>query len=155
MATAWRIASPAFAAQILSGIGAARFPGRWNQKGEQLIYSAGTQALALLERLVYMIGPYPEMTLGAIVVPNRCIEYLDADESEARVLVADRKTSQALGSEWISSQRSAVLAVPSVHIHPACWPEEPNFLINPLHPDFSKVRLEKHFTFNYDRRLEK
>jgi RES domain-containing protein len=155
MATAWRIVSPRYSSEILSGIGAARFPGRWNRTGDQLIYSAGTQSLALLERLVYMISPYPGMTMGAITVPNRCVEYLDADEFEARALVANRKISQELGSEWITSKRSAVLAVPSVHIHPSCWKEEPNILINPLHPDFRKARLRKHFAFSYDKRLEK
>jgi hypothetical protein len=47
------------------------------------------------------------------------------------------------------------LAVPSVHIHPSNWLEEPNVLINPLHPEFSKVRLLRQFSFSYDDRLDK
>lgn len=41
---------------------------------------------------------------------------------------------------------SAILAVPSVLI-----PEETNYLLNPAHPDFKKVKIGEPevFTFNY------
>lgn len=155
MATAWRIVSPKYSTEILSGIGAARYPGRWNRPGEQLIYTAGAQSLALLERLVYMISPFPEMTIGAITLPNKYIETLDLAESEVPDLLADRNTSQQIGSGWITSNHSAALAVPSVHIHPTNWTKEPNILINPLHPDFKRAKLTNTFTFKYDHRLQK
>ena len=155
MATVWRIVSPRYSAEILSGIGAARSPGRWNRDGEQMIYTAMNQSLAMLERLVYMLSPFPEMTLGAIEVPDACIDFLDMDEKKTGGVLNKQKLSRNIGSDWIASKLSVALAVPSVHIHPSNWRDEPNVLINPLHPDFGKVRLVRHFDFSFDDRLEK
>ena len=57
-------------AEILSGAGAAQYKGRWNRAGEQMINTAITQSLPVLERLVNMISPFPEMSIGAIDVPE-------------------------------------------------------------------------------------
>jgi len=129
--------------------------GRWNRAGEQMIYTAMSQSLSILERLVYMISPFPEMSIGAIDIPDECIEFLGIEEAEIKGLLADPRKSRNIGSGWIASNLSVALAVPSVHIHPANWLEEPNVLINPLHPDFSKVRLLRSLSFSYDNRLDK
>lgn len=155
MATAWRIVSPRYSTEILSGTGAARFPGRWNRPGEQTVYAAGSQSLAMLERLVYMVSPFPEMTIGAITVPNKYLEYLDLQEEEVAGLLANHNASQQTGSDWIAGKISLALAVPSVHIHPSNWTKEPNILINPQHPDFKRARIISQFNFVYDARLEK
>ncbi len=154
MATLWRIVSPGYSSEILSGAGAAQYPGRWNRTGAQVVYTAMNQSLAMLERLVYMISPFPEMTLGVIEVPDDCIEFLAADEQEAGHLLGKQNRSRDIGSSWIASKLNVALAVPSVHIHPSNWRDEPNVLINPLHPDFGKVRLVRHFDFSFDERLE-
>ncbi len=88
MATVWRIVSPRYTSQILSGAGAAQYPGRWNHSGQQLIYTAATQSLAMLEKLVYMISPFPEMIMGAITIPNKYIEFLALAEDEAPDLLS-------------------------------------------------------------------
>lgn len=155
MARVWRIVSPGYASEILSGAGAAQCTGRWNRAGEQMIYTAMAQSLSLLERLVYMISPFPEMCIGAIDVPDECIELLGVEEAETRELLVDHSKSRSIGSGWLTSNLSVALAVPSIHIHPSDWLEEPNVLINPLHPDFSKIRLAKVLSFSYDDRLDK
>jgi RES domain-containing protein len=154
MATVWRVVSPRYSSEILSGMGAARSPGRWNSAGEQMVYTAMNQSLAMLERLVYMISPFPEMTLGAIEVPDNCIDFLDMDEKKAGRVLNNQKLSHDIGSDWIASRLSVALAVPSVHIHPSNGRDEPNVLINPMHPDFGKVRLVRYFNFSFDDRLE-
>ncbi len=153
MATVWRVVSPRYSSEILSGMGAARSPGRWNSAGEQMVYTAMNQSLAMLERLVYMISPFPEMTLGAIEVPDDCIDFLDMDEKKAGGVLNKQKLSRNIGSDWIVSRLSVALAVPSVHIHPSNWRDEPNILINPMHLDFGKVRLVRYFNFSFDDRL--
>jgi RES domain-containing protein len=155
MAKVWRIVSPRHAPEILSGAGAAQYTGRWNRAGEQMIYTAMTQSLSLLERLVYMISPFPEMSIGVIDVPDECIESLGIEETETGDLLTDHRKTRRIGSGWIASKLSVALAVPSVHIHPSNWLEEPNVLINSLHPDFSKVRLLRQLNFSYDDRLDK
>jgi len=120
-----------------------------------MIYTAASQSLSMLERLVYMISPFPEMNIGAIEVPDECIKFLGIEEAEIRVLLTDHRESRNIGSGWIASNLSVALAVPSVHIHPSNWLEEHNVLINPMHPDFSKVRLLRSLSFSYDDRLDK
>jgi RES domain-containing protein len=48
------------------------------------------------------------------------------------------RAGRRLGDTWAHSSRSAILAVPSVII-----PEELNYLLNPAHPDFKKMRTDK------------
>ena len=130
MAVVWRSVRPGYKSQILSGLGAAHNPGRWNQSGEQMIYTASTQSLSRLELLPYMISPFPVMTMGRIEIPEDQLAYLELDEVEARTLLSDSDQSRTLGSGWVQSEESVALAVPSVHVHPSGWREEPNVLIH-------------------------
>ena len=52
----WRIAAATrdYAADDLSGGGAARFPGRWNSQTEPVIYCAPTRAVAVLETAAHI-----------------------------------------------------------------------------------------------------
>jgi RES domain-containing protein len=154
MAVAWRAVRPKYKSQIISGLGAANNPGRWNRPGEQMIYTASSQSLSMLELLPYMVSPFPLMTMGRIEIPDNQLEYLDLDEAEATDLLSDSRQSKNLGSGWLKSEESVALAVPSVHIHPSDWRREPNVLINPLHPEFNVVTVPGTFDFKYDDRLE-
>jgi hypothetical protein len=55
---------------------------------------------------------------------------------------------QAIGDNWVLSQRSLVLQVPSVIV-----PNESNFLLNPRHPDFARLRFGKSIPFALDVRF--
>lgn len=57
---------------------------------------------------------------------------------------------QILGDEWLASGKSAALRVPS-----AIVVGEFNYLLNPLHPDFSELRIRSPERFSIDRRLVK
>lgn len=53
-----------------------------------------------------------------------------------------------IGRNWLESFDSLALAVPSVVI-----PEELNYLLNPDHPDFSKLVIHQPIRFEFDPRL--
>jgi RES domain-containing protein len=53
-----------------------------------------------------------------------------------------------LGTVWIKQKISAVLRVPSVVI-----PRESNYMLNPEHPDFSRIVIEGPLAFQFDLRL--
>jgi RES domain-containing protein len=57
-------------------------------------------------------------------------------------------STQRLGSRWASGFQSAVLAVPSAIIA-----GETNYLINPLHPDFGRIKICPALDFAFDKRL--
>jgi RES domain-containing protein len=53
-----------------------------------------------------------------------------------------------IGDRWVKESRSAVLELPSVII-----PAEPNYLLNPTHSDFKRIRIGKPTPFCFDPRL--
>jgi len=49
MLTVWRLVTARFEKGAFSGEGARLYGGRWNRKGVSLVYTAGSQSLAMLE----------------------------------------------------------------------------------------------------------
>ena len=58
------------------------------------------------------------------------------------------RTNAAVGDKWAKSGKSAILKLPS-----AIVPSEFNYLLNPNHPDFSKIRIGKPRLLKIDPRL--
>lgn len=56
--------------------------------------------------------------------------------------------TQSFGAEWARARRSAVLRVPS-----AVVPGEFNYLLNPAHPGFARIKTGKPEPFHFDARL--
>jgi RES domain-containing protein len=57
-------------------------------------------------------------------------------------------STQDFGDAWLKEGATPILAVPSVLI-----PEEINFVLNPVHPDFSKIEISPAEAFTFDPRL--
>jgi RES domain-containing protein len=55
-----------------------------------------------------------------------------------------------IGTAWAAKASTAILAVPSAVI-----PEERNYLLNPVHPDFKRIRIRKPIPFRFDPRMWK
>ena len=89
-----------------------------------------------------------------VMIPAQVPDAVAIERIEARSLPAGWRsmhhleTLREIGAEWARSRRSAVLAVPSAVI-----PAETNFLLNPLHPEFRRIRLGKPVPFRLDPRL--
>jgi len=133
---------------VLSGDGAARYPGRWNSLGRPLVYACETFSGAMLEILVHAnIGRPPrDLHFAAIVIPpSVAIEELSTPDVEDR---SDVETTRLLGDAWYARGRTAVLLVPS-----AVTRVERNALINPAHPDFARIRASAPKPVVWDRRL--
>ncbi|HVG25569.1 MAG TPA: RES family NAD+ phosphorylase [Thermoanaerobaculia bacterium] len=151
MLTACRIVKPRHVEDAFSGEGARIHGGRWNSRGNRMVYTASTVSLATLELLVHL--PLSEWVRSFAVVhcwfPEALVEELDrkrlprdwhAYPPPARL--------QQLGNEWLQSRASAVLAVPSAVIH-----EELNYLLNPEHPDSASIDVGEARAFRLDPRL--
>jgi RES domain-containing protein len=130
MLEAWRILKAKHSASAFTGKGAADNGGRWNSRGVSVVYCSQSKALAALESLVHLNPP----------VRFRYVAI--------RVAFDESIVAQRVGDLWVKSARSAVLALPSAII-----PGEFNFLLNPAHPDFSKVVYGKPEIFVFDPRL--
>jgi RES domain-containing protein len=55
-----------------------------------------------------------------------------------------------IGDRWVKQAQSVVLGVPSAIIE-----QEMTFLLNPAHPDFSRIRIGSPELFAFDQRLIK
>ena len=60
----------------------------------------------------------------------------------------ESNSTREIGTKWATEKRSAVLVVPSVVV-----PTEFNFLLNPEHPDFSKIEIGNPKPVGWDPRL--
>ncbi len=57
--------------------------------------------------------------------------------------------TQSIGDVWIKESKTAVLKVPS-----AIVPGDSNFLLNPGHKDFKKIKLLRTLPFQFDIRIK-
>ncbi|GAB2537624.1 RES family NAD+ phosphorylase [Spirosoma aerophilum] len=145
----YRITKAAYADRLVASGGAAR----WNSRGQFVIYTAATRALACLENVVHRGGEglMDVFRVMVIDVPD----HLPIDTISPETLPPDwfdyqqYTRCQQIGGEWISSSRSAVLRVPSAII-----PSEWNYLLNPAHPDFGRIRLLSTEPFVFDPRIK-
>jgi RES domain-containing protein len=150
MLTAWRLVRAKYAGQAASGEGAAHAGGRWNSRSTAMICTSSSQALAALETLVHL---NPRIILSYKLVAIAFAEALVQTLPNARLPAEWRSepppiSTKLLGDSWVQGGTSAVLAVPSTIV-----PQEANYLLNPRHRDFAKIRFGKPEDFNFDPRL--
>ncbi len=147
----WRLCRSTYADEAFSGRGAFQFGGRWSPPGVAVVYCAESRSLAAMEVLVHHLGTavFRESSWVQIAadVPADCIQL------PTRVPVEWRETPpaagvQAFGAAWAEERRSVVLRVPSAVVL-----GEFNYLLNPAHPEFARVRLGKPGAFAFDSRL--
>ncbi len=55
------------------------------------------------------------------------------------------KVTQRIGAEWLTSERTALLRVPS-----ALVPETANYLLNPIHPDAGQFKIDRVYEYPFD-----
>jgi RES domain-containing protein len=147
----WRITRPVHTAYPLSGEGAARSGNRWNSRGVRIGYTSTSRPLAVLEMLVHVTREnLPEdIVLVPIDVPAALIAELETLPKNWNGLPFSDQARRD-GDKWAREKKSAALLVPSVLL-----PAERNLLINPLHPEFSKVEIHPPERHAIDRRLLK
>jgi RES domain-containing protein len=149
--SAWRIVKRKYASSAFGGEGARLFGGRWNNPGVAMVYTAQSQSLAALELLVHLDSS--ELLATYVVFEVRIdaslVARLDFGELP-RNWRADPPPDRLrdIGDAWVAAQSSAVLRTPSTVV-----PAEHNFLLNPKHPDFARLRIGKPSPFRFDRRL--
>lgn len=116
-----------------------------------MVYTAGSRALAALEMAVHLDRSI--LLESFVLIPCRFDDRLVTAIDRERLPVDWRSDPApaevaAMGDAWARAGRSAALAVPSAIIE-----EELNYVLNPLHPEFKKVKIGVPRVFEFDRRL--
>ncbi|MCL4851384.1 MAG: RES domain-containing protein [Bryobacteraceae bacterium] len=139
MTRVYRILRKPYAKKPLDGEGAYRFGGRWSSVGTRLAYTAEHLSLAMLEYFIHIDPDDPPKDLVAVTA--------EVPDSISRIsiypkqLPSDWRQSPAppelagIGDRFVRDRRAAILIVPS-----ALAPAESNWLVNPQHPEFARVR---------------
>jgi RES domain-containing protein len=148
----WRICKAEHAASAFSGEGALLYDGRWHRKGIRVVYASESRALAALEQLVHLQRSRlpPHFVCFGVDVPE--------DLAVSVIRIGDLPRGwhrhpgppelREIGTRWAESGRSVCLQVPSAVVR-----GEHNFLLNPRHPDFRKLRIRRPEPFDFDPRL--
>ncbi len=145
----FRITKTQYADRLVASGGAAR----WNARGRFVIYTAATRALACLENVVHRSGEGLHDNFRAMVI--HIPDFLRIQTIAPDQLPADwfaftmYAQCQEIGENWLLSGKTAVLRVPSAIVR-----QEWNYLLNPAHPDFSKIQLIRTEPFIFDPRIK-
>ncbi len=134
----------------LSGKGAKLYGGRWNSFGLPALYTAEHISLAVLEILVHtknLRTPLNYYLITIEIPENGSLASIDFKKMK-RNWKDDPVYLQSMGDEFLTSKQSLVLKVPSAIIE-----AENNFIINPAHPDLTKIKILKSENFIFDKRL--
>lgn len=138
----------------LSGKGASKFGNRWNSKGVEIVYTANSRALAMAEVAVHLtIATLPkEYVMMVIEIPDTLqIEEIKISElNDGWNNYPHIKDTQKIGDKFIDTGKYCILKVPSAVVK-----GDFNYLINPYHTDFKKIKIEEVTDFPFDRRMFK
>jgi len=133
----------------LTGEGAKLFGGRWNSIGIAALYATENISLAVLEILVrtdiHLIPP--NYHLRKMEIPENVTATIIRKNKLKRNWKEDIDYTQWMGNEFIRSGKSLLLKIPSAIVD-----EEHNYIINPSHSDFKKIKASAS-KFQFDKRL--
>ncbi|MGA9638559.1 RES family NAD+ phosphorylase [Flavobacterium sp.] len=151
----FRIEREKYLSTPLAGTGAAISEGfRWNSLHTYLVYTSESRALATLEVSVHI-------DLNEDLPTDRFYVEIDIpDDIEILELTVDQLPqnwdakppileTQYIGDDFVSQRNAAVLKVPSSIVPPEC-----NYLINPNHPDSSKIKVISTQKLQFDNRFK-
>jgi len=137
----------------IDGLGGLLYSGRWHEKGNRVVYTSEHRSLAAFETLVHISKTKllaKNFVLISIYVPDDAL-ILDVP---ATILKKDwdnygyMPTIQEYGTRFLREKKYLLLKVPSAIIK-----EENNFILNPLHSQFSSCKVIDSKPFLFDERL--
>ncbi len=150
--TVYRIAKTKERAGDLSGTGAFKVGGRWNNPGVFALYTSEYQALAMLELLVHIEESElpPDLYIITLEIDdNAPILELKDEELPKDWRLPDNLVLKNMGDRLLLNKQYLGFRVRS-----AVMPDEYNLVLNPLFPDFNKlVKITRIDRLEVDQRL--
>jgi RES domain-containing protein len=149
----YRVANVKYKDLTLSGIGAEKVGGRWNEVGTRAVYCSENISLALLEYYVHSenIAYLPkEILIVKIQFPDDfAIEELKELPERWNQYPYSSKTTEIF-TDLAKNRNVFALRVPSTIVG-----LESNIILNPLYKEFGKVDVIEFIKLPIDERLKK
>jgi RES domain-containing protein len=146
----FRITSSAFI-NDLTGTGAKTFGGRWNSVGCAVLYTSQNLSLAAWEVFVNLPADQlpSDLRMAILEIPDALVvkEIFEKDLPSDWFQQTSPEILAKIGDQWLKSLETAVLKVPSAVVR-----SEHNFLLNPAHPEFSRIKITSIAPFVFDPR---
>lgn len=131
----YRIAKSRQRATDLSGMGAYKFGGRWNNPGTYILYTSENSSLAYLENLVHFDSDIipPKLYIMAIEVGGKpgLIHTLPDSDYPKHWTRLGHLENKRLGDRWMREAKYL-----GIRVRSAVNPKEFNCLLNPLFPGY-------------------
>ena len=148
----YRLIRAARAGDAFSGEGARLYGGRWNPPGYPVVYTSQSRALAVLKMFVHLTLEARSMhfLIYEITLPKAARLKLYDGSAHVWRQPQQSSASQEAGRAWLADGKTLGFVVPSVVV-----PQEANYVLNPRHPQFARLRISKPEPFAFDLRLWK
>lgn len=149
----YRVSNVKYKDLTLSGMGAEKVGGRWNEVGTQAVYCSENMSLALLEYYVHTenIAYLPkEILIAKIQFPDEFIieELKELPDRWNQYPYASKTTE--IFTKLAKDRNFFALRVPSTIVG-----LESNIILNPLYKEFGKVEVVEFIELPIDERLKK
>jgi RES domain-containing protein len=151
MPSAWRIVRAARANSAFTGEGGRVYGGRWNSRGTALVYVSEHESLAALELFVHTmpLAPTERYLSFRLEWEDKMTEYFSLKNLPPNWNAEPPAfETMQIGDDWVRRGISVALAVPSV-----LSTSEKNFLLNPTHSDFKRIKISEPIEYRFDSRL--
>lgn len=136
----------------LSGKGSAIKGARWNSVGVELIYTAANRSLAMAEVAVHTtLASLPDdFVMMTIYIPD------DISMAKLDIKILPENWNifpylafpQLIGDRFATDNENCLLQVPS-----SVTLGDYNFLINPRHTEFNRIKIVDSVAFPFDKRI--
>jgi|SRR6185312_5011172 len=136
----------------LSGKGAEKAGARWNSKGHAMLYTSESRSLCTAEIAVHT--PLGNIPLNYFLITIGIPDSIDVFQLKMTELPKDwnaiphSNSTQLIGDKFLDQEKHLVMKVPSVVVS-----GDFNYLINPRHIFFPKIKILKIEPFQFDERL--
>ena len=126
---------------------------RWKNMGavvpdQTVELAVDTPSLAVLEKLVHLDPDFLEDHLLGLFELDQEFRRVEDLRSFPPNWIENATGTAECGTGWLAGNTEVLLSVPSVVV-----PEQRNFLLNPAHPEASRLRQIHERPFRFDARL--
>jgi len=146
----YRICNSKYATNISGESARRQTNNRWNSLGTPMLYTSDSPALCAVEIHQYIPPSFPPKNYALLEIELPDCQILTVEEAffTNENWIELQTITQSIGDKFVQQNEYLVMKVPSAMIT-ACY----NFLVNPYHTNFGKVKIVNTLKFPIEGKL--